>query len=163
MCWTLHHTSYSTTLLLLLLLLLLLSVAALHHTQHHTSHISSNATVATIPKIIILLTYVQWNIQFHWTYTPNTSLYCSTVSVHTYSGAAVACVIVHNIIIVQHTTLLYTATVSRYSKYSIMYVEQIGKRGISFSGSQYGSCSTIYNTLPVTKVVYNWFRAPASQ
>jgi len=33
--------------------------------------------------------------------------------------------------------------------------EQIGKRGISFSGSQYGSCSTTYNTLPVTKVVYN--------
>ena len=37
----------------------------------------------------------------------------------------------------------------------ILYVEQIGKRGISFSGSQYGSCSTTYNTLPVTKVVYN--------
>ena len=32
---------------------------------------------------------------------------------------------------------------------------RIVKQRISFSGSQYGSCSTTYNTLPVKKVVYN--------
>lgn len=32
---------------------------------------------------------------------------------------------------------------------------RIVKQRISFSGSQYGSCSTTYNTSPVKKVVYN--------
>ena len=50
-----------------------------------------------------------------------------------------------------HSLVHYTLCILYY----IMCVEQIGKRGISFSGSQYGSCSTTYNTLPVTKVVYN--------
>lgn len=51
--------------------------------------------------------------------------------------------------------ILHAYTVSNKHKQLYVVVEQIGKRGISFSGSQYGSCSTIYNTLPVTKVVYN--------
>lgn len=51
--------------------------------------------------------------------------------------------------------IIYNKYYLLFIYYNILYVEQIGKRGISFSGSQYGSCSTTYNTLPVTKVVYN--------
>lgn len=126
------------------------SVAALHNTQHPTTqHIQRNCSYYS--KNLILLLYIQWNIH-SIEHTSNISFTLTTVP-YTRSGAA-ACVVVH--IIVQHKTLHHT-TVSKYSNLCIhnVYVEQIGKRGISFSGSQYGSCSTIYNTLPVTKVVYN--------
>ena len=39
--------------------------------------------------------------------------------------------------------------------YKCNIIDRIVKLRMSFSGSQYGSCSTTYNTLPVTKVVYN--------
>ena len=59
-----------------------------------------------------------------------------------------------------HTTQILVKTVQSkcvgvQKHIFILLNEQIDKRGISFSGSQYGSCSTTYNTLPVTKVVYN--------
>ena len=52
-------------------------------------------------------------------------------------------------------TYIYIYVYTLYIYIDIVYINRIIKQRISFNGSQYGSCSTNYNTLPVTRVVYN--------
>ena len=124
-------------------------------------HRTINRTAIYNHYITLHIIITQWNINIPLNHTTFT-ICC--LPVHR-TRARLSCCVCFVCIFVytpRHTTPTTNAvSVEAHKQYKCC--EQIGKRGISFSGSQYGSCSTIYNTLPVTKVVYNWFRAPASQ
>ena len=65
------------------------------------------------------------------------------------------CALYYTISILQAILYIYIYFFFLLNKNSFEMLYRIGKLRMSFSGSQYGSCSTTYNTLPVKKVVYN--------